>query len=301
VSDPAAAGPAAAGLPGASLAGASLVEAYRRDGAVVVRGLVDAALLADLRAAIDANLADPSALAITASAPDDPGRFVEDFCNWRRFPAYEAAARSPRIAATAAALLGARQIRLYHDHLLVKEAGTRHPTPWHQDQPYYNVDGQQVVSLWLPVDPVPEPASLAVVAGTHAGPWLLPRSFLDRQARWFPEGALADLPDYDADLAADPSSHRVLRWALDPGDGVFFSALAVHGAAGAASGERRRVLSLRFLGDDARHAPRPWRTSPPFPGLADRLPPGEPFDHPDFPVVWPPAGTASAGARAAAR
>jgi len=32
------------------------------------------------------------------------------------------------------------------------------------------------------------------------------------------------------------------------------------------------VFSVRYLGDDMRHAVRAWRTSPPFPGLSDRLP-----------------------------
>jgi len=30
----------------------------------------------------------------------------------------------------------------------------RQPTPWHQDQPYYNIEGRQNVSFWIPVDPV---------------------------------------------------------------------------------------------------------------------------------------------------
>ena len=44
---------------------------------------------------------------------------------------------------------------------------------------------------------------------------------------------------------------------------------------------------MRFLGDDAAHAPRAWRTSPEFPGLADELPAGAPMDNPRFPVLWP--------------
>jgi hypothetical protein len=48
------------------------------------------------------------------------------------------------------------------------------------------------------------------------------------------------------------------------------------------------VFSARYLGDDARHAVRPWRTSPPFPGLAERLPDGSVMDDPLFPLVWPP-------------
>jgi hypothetical protein len=47
------------------------------------------------------------------------------------------------------------------------------------------------------------------------------------------------------------------------------------------------VLSLRYLSAQARHAPRTWRTSPPFDGLTDELPAGAPMNHPLFPVVWP--------------
>jgi hypothetical protein len=45
------------------------------------------------------------------------------------------------------------------------------------------------------------------------------------------------------------------------------------------------VFSVRFLGDDTRHAPRRWTTSPDFPGLADTLPAGAPMDHPLFPLL----------------
>ena len=43
---------------------------------------------------------------------------------------------------------------------------------------------------------------------------------------------------------------------------------------------------LEVLGDDVTHAPRPWVTSPPFPGLADRLPAGAAMDDALFPVLW---------------
>ena len=62
---------------------------------------------------------------------------------------------------------------------------------------------------------------------------------------------------------------------------------AAAGAPGFPYRSRRRVLSLRYLAADARHAPRPWRTSPPFDGLEAELPAGAAMDHPLFPVVWP--------------
>jgi ectoine hydroxylase-related dioxygenase (phytanoyl-CoA dioxygenase family) len=171
-------------------------------------------------------------------------------------------------------------VRLYHDHVLVKEPGTRQRTPWHQDQPYYNVDGRQNASMWLPVDPVPRRSTLEFVAGSHRGEWYVPRSFLDDEAKWFPAGTLAELPDIDG----RPDEFRVVGWALEPGDAVFFHMLTLHAAGGVDGPHRRRVLSVRFLGDDITHAPRPWATSPPFDGLD--IPAGAPMDHPLFPVLW---------------
>jgi ectoine hydroxylase-related dioxygenase (phytanoyl-CoA dioxygenase family) len=258
------------------------ITAFRRDGAAPVRGLFSAREIDGLREGIERNLRNPSSRAKIASAPGDPGRFFEDFRNWRRIPALERFVTETPLAGAAGALMGGAIARFHHDHVLVKTPGTLQRTPWHQDQPYYNFEGRQTVSFWIPVDPVDRASTLEFVAGSHLGPWLMPRSFRDHQARWFPEGALADLPDIEANRAAFP----ILGWALEPGDMVCFHMLTLHGAGGVGPGQTRRVFSARFMGDDARHAPRPWVTSPDFPGLAEELPPGAAMDHPLFPVLW---------------
>ena len=61
--------------------------------------------------------------------------------------------------------------------------------------------------------------------------------------------------------------------------------LTLHGSAGSAA--RRRAFSVRLIGDDVRHAPRPWRTSPEFEGLQDELAEGAVMEHPLFPMVYP--------------
>ena len=267
---------------GSAIVDPALREAFRRDGAVCVRGAFSAEEVGLVEAGIEGNLAAPSPRALVASGPDDPGRFVEDFCNWQAIPEYEEFVRGSQAAAIAGELLGSERVRLFHDHLLVKEPGTSQRTPWHQDQPYYNVEGTQVCSMWMPVDPVAREATLEFVAGSHQGPWLMPRTFMDEEAKWFPEGSLEELPDIDA----DPDAFRIVGWALEPGDVVFFHMLTLHAAGGVSGGSRRRAFSVRFLGDDATHAPRPWKTSPEFPGLADELPAGAPMEHPLFPILW---------------
>jgi ectoine hydroxylase-related dioxygenase (phytanoyl-CoA dioxygenase family) len=258
-----------------------LIEQFAEDGVVCVRHVLTEEQVASARAAIEHVRTEPSPLAQVASATDDPGEFFEDFCRWSDVEPIEQLARQSSVPAIAGQLMGTSKVRLYHDHVLVKEGKTRQRTPWHQDQPYYNVDGRGV-SAWIPVDPVPEAGCLEVVAGTHQGPWLMPRTFLTGEAKWFPDGALQEMPD----IEADRSAFTIRRYDLQPGDAIFFDFLSVHGAPGFPFDGRRRVLSLRYLSDEARHAPRRWRTSPPFEGLEAELAEGVPMEHPLFPVVW---------------
>jgi len=259
----------------------ALVAQFQRDGAVCIRQLLTADELALLRDGIEANLAAPSPRAKVASRPDDPGRFFEDFCNWQEIDAFRRFIFEAPLAQLAQRLMGSQTVRLYHDHLLVKEPGTRQRTPWHQDQPYYNIEGAQNVSMWIPVDPVSRAATLEFVAGSHKGPWLMPRTFMDNHARWFPEGSLEDLPDIEGARERFP----IVGWNIEPGDFVCFHMLTLHAAAGVEGPNRRRVFSVRFLGDDIRHAPRSWKTSPDFPGLVDTLPAGAPMDDVRFPLL----------------
>jgi len=258
-----------------------VVEAFARDGAVCLRQLLNQDEVALLREGIEANLAAPSPRAKVASRPDDPGRFFEDFCNWQDVGQFQRFVTEAPVALAAQRLMRSPSVRLYHDHVLVKEPGTRQRTPWHQDQPYYNIEGRQNISLWIPVDPVPRASTLEFVAGSHRGPWLMPRSFMDHQAKWFPEGSLQDLPDIEADRAA----HAILGWQVEPGDVVCFHMLTLHGAGGFEGPGRRRVFSVRFMGEDTRHAPRRWTTSPDFPGLERELPAGAPMEHLLFPLL----------------
>src|ERR1700692_3549002 len=259
-----------------------IVAQFQRDGAVCIRQLFRPDEIEELRAGIELNLAAPSPRAKVASGANDPGRFVEDFCNWRENPHYRRFIFDTALAATAGGLMQSATAPPSHDHMLTKDPGTRQPTPWHQDQPYYNIEGRQNVSFWIPVDPVSRDSTLELVAGSHLGPWLMPRTFMDAQAKWFPEGTLADLPNIEAARDAFP----ILGWELQPGDAVCFHMLTLHAARGVTGTHRRRVFSVRFLGDDMTHAPRRWRTSPEFPGLSEELPAGAPMNHPLFPMLW---------------
>jgi ectoine hydroxylase-related dioxygenase (phytanoyl-CoA dioxygenase family) len=254
-----------------------ITDAYRRDGAVVVRGLF-ADWVDTIAAGIERNLAAPGPYAAENLRPGETGRFFDDYCNWQRIPEFGEVIRRSPAAEVAAGLMGSKSVQLFHDHVLVKEPGTAKPTPWHQDAPYYFVEGRQTVSFWTVVEPVRE-ATLRCVAGSHLWPKpVLPTRWLKEDAFYPDPDAYMPVPDPDAE------GMRILEWDLDPGDAVAFDFRCLHGARGNAAASRRRAFSLRLLGDDARFTERPGRTSPPFPGHGMR--PGERLRADWFPVIW---------------
>lgn len=256
------------------------IAAFEKQGAIVLRGVLSPEEIQVLDAGIEENLQKPGPLAAVASDADEEGEFLEDFCNWQRFSQYQQIIFDSKLPEIAARLCRSKSVRLYHDHLLVKTPNTKQTTPFHQDQPYYNISGNQNVSFWIPVDSVPVESSLQFVNGSHASrQWYLPCTFKTKEAKWFPEGSLPNVPEIKVTKGT-----TLLTWPLEPGDIVAFHMLTIHGSQGTA--DRRRAFSIRYIGDDIRHAPRSWRTSPEFPGLKDRLSKGSAMDDPLFPVVF---------------
>lgn len=259
------------------------IESYRQDGAVCLRGLFDRDWIEALARDIDADMAAPGPMVRINTPAGNPGLFFVDFQLWRRWPACREFALDSPAAAIAAALTGSETISYYHDHLLVKEPGTIEPTPWHHDQPYYPVDGEQVVSLWLPLDPVARETSVEYVKGSHRwGRWFQPRFFKNATDLHVSDPRFEPVPDIDAAR----ERYELLGWSLEPGDCIAFHGLTLHGAPGNASlTRRRRAYSTRWLGGDTRYAQRVGQISPPIEGHG--LVPGDRMEGPLFPRVWP--------------
>ena len=253
------------------------IDAYQRDGAVLIRGLW-ADHVDTLRRGVAANMSTPGPYAAENLKPGEGGRFFDDYCNWDRIPEFEEVIRTSAAAEVAADLMGSDSTQMFHDHVLVKEPGTSKPTPWHQDSPYYFVKGSQTVSFWSPLDPVTD-ATLRCVAGSHR--WekeVLPTRWLNEDDFYPDPSAYMPVPDPDAE------GMTVLEWQMEPGDAVAFNYRTLHGARGNENPTRRRAFSLRLVGDDARYTERPGPTSPPYPGHG--MEEGQRLREDWFPVLW---------------
>lgn len=254
------------------------IKVFQTDGVVLIKGLFTE-WIETLRAGVAHNMAKPGPYAAENLKSGEAGRFFDDYCNWQRIPEFRDFIEQSSVAQIGAELMQSATAQMFHDHILVKEPGTSKPTPWHQDGPYYFVEGRQTVSLWCPLDPV-EDASLRCVKGSHL--WdkpVMPTRWLTEDTFYPDPEEFMPVPDPDAD------GMPIAEWHMQPGDAVAFNFGTLHGARGNETDLRRRAFSLRLVGDDARYVERPGNTSPPFPG--HDMTSGTRLREDWFPVIWP--------------
>ena len=125
------------------------IESFQEDGIAFIPGLFKPHVKS-LRVGVQKNIDEPGPFAAENLKEGEAGRFFDDYCNWQRIPQFEQVIRNSAVASVAADLMGSQMVQLFHDHVLVKEPGTSKPTPWHQDSPYYFVEGHQKLTVCCP-------------------------------------------------------------------------------------------------------------------------------------------------------
>lgn len=254
------------------------IEDFHSNGAVLLKGIFKD-YVEEARQAIEENKAKPSWRERTYNPDDGSAPFFQDYVVWDQFDGYRSLVKNSPMAEAAATLMQSKTARIFHDHILVKEPGNSIETPWHQDQPYYLVEGEQTVSFWVPLDPIPRDRTIEYIAGSN---------------RWnknFRPDRFDGTPLFEDDIAeavpdveANRDSLDVIGWEVEPGDAVAFSFKTLHGAPANSSDTRRRVVSIRWVGDDAKFADRLGATSPAFPDLEYTA--GDKFEGDEFPVIF---------------
>ncbi len=276
------------------------IAAFERDGVVCLRGVLPLSWLERMEAPVEAArlgersadmtemarsiarsggsvLEDEEALRATAKGPR--GRFYGGTDHWRDDASFRAFASESPLPAIAAALLRSTEVFLYEDSVLVKEPGTVEPTAFHQDAGYFHVSGEKLCTFWCPLDPVdPETGAVVFVRGSHrSGRLFRPNLFVSEQPIPGTEGEHAPQTFRD--------DGELLRFSLEPGDLTVHHARTLHGAPGNRSpNRRRRAISVRYCGDDARHLVRPGAPRKPH---HDHVCDHDALGGPDCPRVWP--------------
>ncbi|MEO5902315.1 MAG: phytanoyl-CoA dioxygenase family protein, partial [Ilumatobacteraceae bacterium] len=248
--------------------------AFREDGAIVVRDVLDPAALALAEAAFRWSIDNPGP---AASRPFEgiEGSFYQDLCNPEapRNEHYARMLRETGLRELISTLWDDPQVWFMYEQVFLKTGGENRRTPWHQDAPYLSVEGNHLAVVWITFEHVAKEDSLEFVRGSHRQT-LYNTSAFDANDETVPlyEG-LPRLPD----IEADRDSFDIISWDIDPGDILVFHPAMLHGGAPTHPGGKRSTLTLRFFGRDAVYVQRPGNgVAPMVEGLHERLRPGQP-------------------------
>ena len=274
------------------------IDAFDRDGVIVVRNAVEPAWLERLDALIRDIVAAPSGWASDTGDQGEGGRALDERYLWRSSDEVRAYVFDSGVAALVGQAMRTNNLRFYFDHWFVKEPGTMTETPWHQDAPYWPFSGTQIGSLWLSLSVVDETSSpLEFVKGSHKwGKTYKPQRFVknDPKTDWLRRAESADGEDIP-DIEDDRNAYDIFTTSMQPGDALIFSAWIVHAAPHNRSSRRREAVSTRWLGDDVRWAPH-TQADPTVRQEHVCVQPGElATDDDRFPVVWRRSSSSNSG------
>ena len=136
-------------------------------------------------------------------------------------------------------------LKLFRADVLMKPAGVGSAKGMHQDSPYWPIEPMALWSCWLPFDPATlENGCMTAIPGSHTrGP--LPHVHVT-------DDYVVPEAHYDPrDVVAIP---------MQPGTGLFFHSLLLHGTAENTSPQPRRAITMSYMAAEYRYtgkAPKP--------------------------------------------
>ena len=237
------------------------IKDYQNFGVIIVKDVFKN-WLEPLRVGFQKVLDKPSKHGRENINDENNGRFFEDYCNWERVAEFKNCVFNSPAAKIVAEATSSKSIQIFHEHIFIKDSGTYKETPWHQDMPYYCIDGNKTGSLWIPLDNVDKKNNLRLIMSSHKWAKLIrPTKWSNDQSWYNDDSSFMDLP------RIDEFKKDILIPELNLGDAVLFNFKTVHGSSGNNTSKSRRAFSMRFIGDDVRYMSRGGPTSPPFEGI----------------------------------
>lgn len=215
----------------------SIVQEYDRDGYVIVRNVLDAALIGEASRHVEWLI------------QNNPGRRPEQL--WQDLvandPFWVRLVGDDRLLDIAQQFIGPN-IALFASHYLSKPAGEGLPVLWHQDGSYWPLAPMEVVTLWLAVDDsTPENGCMRVIPNTHH------LALQQLQERKDVQNVLNS--EIDPALVDESKAVDVI---LKAGDVSVHHPNIIHGSKANLSTKRRCGLTIRYIPTSTRITKTPW-------------------------------------------
>lgn len=254
------------------------VDFFQRSGYIKLKEVFPDEAILYLRQELLHLLSQSAGAALDGSVED---RFLSLDMVWLENDLVRRFVLSPRIGKLAADLLGVPSVRLYHDNVLSKEPGCGR-TPWHYDDHHFPIASNDVITVWIPVQPVPR----------QMGPLAFAKNMETYRL-------VESVPFADTGTAYDQEVSKVFRLhdvtvddgPFDLGEVSFHHNVNFHTAGPNNTNRSRIVLSNTFFADGARLVENPTMISGDWRKFAPGVDLGGVLNSPVNPVCWPAAAS----------
>ncbi|CAN0498985.1 unnamed protein product [Laminaria digitata] len=249
-------------------------QAFRRDGFVKLSDVLSPGAVARLRRELVGLLCQTFGVGADDRTND---RFLSLEMMWLENAVIAKYVLSPRIAQISADLLGVKSVRLYHDNALSKGPGCGR-TPWHYDDHHFPLETNDVVTAWIPAQPIPvEMGPLAFAKPLGVFDYVKNIAFNKFDT------------SYDRQVAEAFRSNNVAieDGAFAMGEVSFHHNLSFHTAAANRTTQSRVVLANTYFADGARVVDEPTMVSGDWQKFIPGSGPGELAASKFNPVCWP--------------
>ncbi len=211
----------------------------------------------------------------------DEGMFFYDVAAWKNDCGVREVAFDSALPEIVSQLMDAAYVNFWEDTTFVKAPHTRQKTAFHQDLAYFQIEGDQCVVVWIPLDAASlENGVMQYVRGSHRwGETYAPNVFVSQTP------FAASLEKKCPDIESAPEDYDIVSFDVAPGDVIIHHVKTVHGAGGNPTDRWRRAVSFRYCGDKIRYFDRPGAI--PQVGVTHGLKDGDRLFSADYPVVWP--------------
>lgn len=264
---------------------------FVRDGVVFLPRAFDQKWIDILSEAMVDNIANPGERSRIWDRDEQGRTCFYDSQMWHKISGYKDFVFNSPCAEISGRLMGSTTVSFFFDAVFVRTPGNQFRTPWHQDEPYWSVEGFDTCSVWMPLVPVERSSALEFVRGSHLWeqkfhqPNFSELTKDERDQVIFQDVGTEQFPDIENNRDA----YDIVSWDMQPGDCVAFNARVIHGGSGNLARSRDlKVFNTQWLGDDVRVVFRAEGMDPDHSEIMMRngLKPGDRPVSDLYPQVW---------------
>ncbi|MFT5503254.1 MAG: ectoine hydroxylase-related dioxygenase (phytanoyl-CoA dioxygenase family) [Gammaproteobacteria bacterium] len=128
----------------------SEIECYDRDGVALLKGMFDQNWIYLLDQGLEVNCNQPGVRSRFWDREEVGRTMFYDSQAWQGIEEDRKFIFDSPCAKLAAQLMSSSMVNFYFDAVFVRSPGSLFTTPWHQDEPYWSVEGYNTCTIWMP-------------------------------------------------------------------------------------------------------------------------------------------------------